>query len=138
MKLITRDTDYAIRAIAYMFSAKQEITAAGELVRALKIPRSFLRKIMQKLNRARLLKSYKGQGGGFRLAVPAKQISLMRLIRIFQGRFQLNECFFKKRVCPHTASCGLKRKIDKIEKQLIKELGAINMGSLIEREGKYA
>jgi len=133
MKLITRDTDYAIRAIVYIACAKQEITAAGELVRALKIPRPFLRKIMQKLNQARLLKSYKGQGGGFLLAVPAKQISLMRLMNIFQGRFRLNECFFKKKVCPRTANCRLKKKIDKIEQQLIKELAVINIGGLIER-----
>ncbi len=132
MKLITRDTDYAIRAIAHVACAGQDITAAGELARALKIPRPFLRKILQKLNKARLLKSYKGQGGGFLLAVPARKITLMRLINIFQGPFRLNECFFKKELCPNTAKCGLKQRIDRIEKHLVKELSAINIGCLLE------
>lgn len=131
MKLITRDTDYAIRAIAYIACAKGKITPAGELTRALKIPRPFLRKILQKLNCSRLLKSYKGQGGGFILAGPAKKISLMQLINIFQGPFRLNECFLKKEACPNTAKCGLKRRIDNIERHLVKELGAINIGCLL-------
>jgi len=134
MKLLTRDTDYAIRAITYIACAKQKVTPVAELVRILKIPRPFLRKILQKLNQARLLKSYKGQGGGFLLAVPARKISLMRLINIFQGPFRLNECFFKKEICPNIAKCGLKQRIDRIERHLMKELSAINMGCLLERK----
>ena len=132
MKLLTRDTDYAIRAIAYIARAKEDIVPASELVEALRVPYPFLRKIMQKLNAARILKSYKGQGGGFILAVPARKISLMRLINIFQGPFRLNECFLKKKVCPNIAKCGLKRRIDSIERHLVKELSAINIGCLLE------
>jgi len=132
MKLLTRDTDYAIRAIAYIACAREDIVPARELVRVLKIPRPFLRKIMQKLNKSGLLKSYRGQGGGFILTVPADKISLMRLISIFQGPFRLNECFFKKEICPNTAKCNLKRRIDHIEKHIAKELSAINIGCLLK------
>ena len=138
MKLITRDTDYAIRAICFIARGDKKITSVGDLVRALKIPRPFLRKILQRLNNAKLLKSYRGQGGGFSLAVPLDKIYLLGLIRIFQGQFKLNECFFKKRSCPDIPTCGLKKKIDKIEKQVIKGLDAINISCLLEQEGKYA
>ncbi|MFA5115054.1 MAG: Rrf2 family transcriptional regulator [Candidatus Omnitrophota bacterium] len=132
MKLITRDTDYAIRAISYIASTKKKMVSARDLVEVLKIPRPFLRKILQRLNRAGLLKSYKGQGGGFALEVPPQRISLMRLMNVFQGPFRLNECFFKKKRCPNLKRCRLKRRIERIERFIVKELKAIDMGCLLK------
>ncbi|MBU2258562.1 MAG: Rrf2 family transcriptional regulator, partial [Candidatus Omnitrophica bacterium] len=65
MKLITRDTDYALRALCFIAKNKDKVTPAPELVAKLKIPRPFLRKILQSLDKNGLLKSYKGKGGGF-------------------------------------------------------------------------
>ena len=130
MKLITRDTDYAIRALAYIAGHQERIVSATELVRQIRMPRPFLRKILQNLDKKGLLKSYKGKGGGFALAVPPDEISILGLIKIFQGPFKLNECFFKKHLCPNTKDCGLKRRIDRIEKYVLKELAAINLGYL--------
>ena len=131
MKLITRDTDYALRAICFIARHNKEIVTADELVRGLKIPRPFLRKILQVLNKKKVLKSQKGQGGGFLLAMPAARLFLVNLMEIFQGPLNLNECFFKKRVCPNTDTCALRRKITHIEKYVIKELKSITIASLL-------
>jgi Rrf2 family protein len=98
----------------------------------LKIPRPFLRKILQQLNQQGLLKSSKGQGGGFRLAVSAEKISLVDLMEIFQGDFRLNECLFKKKSCPRQNSCGLKKKIDQIEGKVMRLLEKITLASLLQ------
>ena len=131
MKLITRDTDYALRAICFIVKQKNKIVAVGELVKELKIPRPFLRKILQVLNKKGILVSYKGKGGGFSLAKPAEKIYLSDLMRIFQGRFQLNECLFKKVLCPNIRKCPLRKKMDKIEGYVIRELKPITIASLL-------
>lgn len=131
MKLITRDTDYAIRALGYIAKSKERIVPVTELVSKLKIPRPFLRKNLQILDKKSLLKSYKGRGGGFALALSPEKIFIMDLIKIFQGPFKLNECFFKKHICPNTGNCALKRKIDSIEKYVIKELNTVNISYLL-------
>ena len=41
MKLITRDTDYAVRAIAFIAESEKEMVSTDELVKELKIPRPF-------------------------------------------------------------------------------------------------
>jgi Rrf2 family protein len=132
MKLITRDTDYALRAICFMVRHKKKIVAVSELVNKLKIPRPFLRKILQILNKKRILKSYKGSGGGFLLVKPPNKVFLVDLIEIFQGSLSLNECFFKKMACPNIRTCALKKKIDKIESYVIKELKSITIASLLK------
>jgi Rrf2 family protein len=131
MKLITRETDYAIRAITYMAKHKGKRISVVELVKNLKVPRPFSRKILQLLDKKGLLKSYKGKGGGFILNAEPKKIFLLDLIRIFQGRFSLNECFLKKHACPHKKDCRLRKKIDKIQAYVIKELKTINIEYLL-------
>jgi Rrf2 family protein len=115
-----------------MAQQKGRLVAVGELVKRLGIPRPFLRKILQRLNREGLLKSYKGKGGGFVLTLSPEKIFLTDLVKIFQGKLELNECIFKKAICPNRNICLLKKKIDSIEKQVISELKSINIESLLQ------
>jgi Rrf2 family protein len=131
MKLITRDTDYALRAICFIAKNKNKITPVARLVSELKVPRPFLRKILQQLNKKGVLSSYKGQGGGFELAKRTEKILVTDIMRIFQGPMKLNECFLKKLACPHTNSCPLKKKIGSIEQYVKNELSSITVASLL-------
>lgn len=130
MKLITRDTDYALRALCFIAGHKKAIVSVSELVQTLKIPRPFLRKILQILNKKGLLRSYKGQGGGFELALSPQKIFLLDLIKIFQGPLKINECLFKKAPCPNIKTCKLKKKIDNIQRYIISELKGVRLTSL--------
>ena len=136
MKLITRDTDYAVRALCYIARRKNKIISVSDLVAELKIPRPFLRKLLQILNTKGLLDSYKGKGGGFVLAASPKKITLLNLIEIFQGPIQLSEHTLKKKMCPHIKTCALKRKLDIIEKYVILELKSINIAELVKAGGR--
>ena len=131
-KFITRDTDYAVRALIFLTWRKKEIVSVTELVKNLRIPRPFLRKILQVLNKNGLLKSYKGQGGGFTLALRPEKIFLIDLIEIFQGSLRLSECLLGRMICPDRNVCVLKKKIDAIERYVISELKSITITSLLE------
>jgi Rrf2 family protein len=132
MKLISRNTDYAVRAVSYIARQKNKLVTAEELVKHLKIPRPFLRKILQVLNKKYILESQKGIGGGFRLARKTKIISLIDIIEAFQGQFKVNECFFKKEICPNRKACFLKNKVDSIKDKVYSELKDITIESIIK------
>jgi Rrf2 family protein len=134
LKLITRDTDYAIRALCHIAKQKEKVVSVTELVKKLRVPRPFLRKILQILNSKGILKSLKGQGGGFKLLRPPEKIFVVDLIRVFQGSFSLNECFLKKMVCPHKKTCQLKKRIDDIEKDVLSKLSTISIAAIIKGE----
>ncbi len=136
MKLITRDTDYAVRALCFIAESKQRIVPVSTLVNKLKIPRPFLRQILQALNREGILKSYKGLGGGFELAILPRRILLVDLIKIFQGELRLNECIFKKKICPNKNICALRSRINTIEKEAISKLRSITMATLLNGRSK--
>ncbi|MCM8771034.1 MAG: Rrf2 family transcriptional regulator [Candidatus Omnitrophica bacterium] len=132
MKLITRYTDYAVRALCYIARHQDKKVTVTELVTNLKIPKSFLRKTLQLLNKKGVLKSYKGKFGGFVLALPEDKIYLADLIEIFQGPLKLNECRLKKAICPNINKCLLKKKIDIASRRLLSEIRSINLKSLIK------
>lgn len=131
MKLLTRNTDYAVRAICFLANKKGAISDVPGMVKELGIPRPFLRKILQTLAREGVVTSTKGVGGGFRLSVKPEAIYLADLIRIFQGQIKVNECIFKKKICPNVRTCPLKTKIDAIERLVASKLDSITIGGLL-------
>jgi len=135
MKLITKDTDYAIRALCCIAKKGKKRVSAKELVKDLKIPRPFLRKILQKLNKKKLLKSYKGQSGGFVLCQNPKDICVADLVRIFQGRINAIDHVFRKELCRNVKVCVLKKKLDNVEKYIVSELESISIKSLMRDIG---
>ena len=133
MKLITREIDYAIRALIYLADNGEKIIPVTELVEELGITRPFLRKIMQELAKADLVRSYKGNKGGFLLKKKPEDIYLIDLVEVFQGKFSLNECILNKDICPNIGDCILKDRVDDIEEKVKKDLKSINLKSLIKK-----
>jgi Rrf2 family protein len=134
MKLLNRDTDYAVKALLYISKKNPERISVSELVKELNIPKPFLRKTLQTLNREGVLNSFKGKGGGFVLAMPPEEILLTRLIDIFQKPVKLAECIFKKKICSDIGTCPLKKRIDALEQHVISELESITIESLLKED----
>ena len=130
MKLITRETDYAIRALNYIACNEDRTISITELVKELETPKPFLRKILQLLSINGILKSYRGKNGGFVLAREPDKIFLLDLMQVFQGKFKISECIFKKNTCPDQQYCLLKNEIDSIEKMVLEKISSITLKSL--------
>lgn len=133
MKLLTRDADYAVRALCFIAKKKDSIVSVKELVKSLRVPRPFIRKILQILNKKGLLKSYKGKGGGFVLGLMPRDITLRNIIEVFQGLLKFSEHNFKKRMCPEVKRCPLKKRLDAIERFIKSELDSITIEYLLKK-----
>jgi Rrf2 family protein len=56
------------------------------------IPREFLAKILKDLTRSGILVSYQGVTGGYRLALPARDITFLTVMEAIDGPIHLNLC----------------------------------------------
>jgi Rrf2 family transcriptional regulator, cysteine metabolism repressor len=130
MKLITRNTDYAMRVLLYMARESEAKVTAAQLMAKLKIPGPFLRRLLQELGKHGILRSYKGKSGGFSLRVAPRKIRVLDVMRIFQGNIELTNCMFKKNICPQRGRCPLRAKVNAIEKKVIADFNAITVASL--------
>jgi len=130
--LLTRNSDYAIGALLYLAKAGRRIVTTEELVRQLRIPQAFLRRLLQVLGKSHIVGSYKGKGGGFILKVAPERIRLSQVMRIFQGRLKIVHCRLKKKDCPNRGSCILRARIKEIEKEVARRLDLITLAALLE------
>lgn len=133
MKLITRETDYALRALCFIAKRKKKVFAVTELSSQLRVPRPFLRKILQSLNKEGILNSTRGRGGGFLLARSPRKISLTGIMRVFQGELKFNACTLNKLICPNLRRCPLRKSIARIERYVLGELHSITLASLVKQ-----
>ena len=86
MKL-TRASSYALHAVAFMAAQKQhdKPVASHHIAHARGIPERFLLKVLKPLVSARVLLSIKGPNGGYRLARPASDITMLEILEAVDG-----------------------------------------------------
>ncbi|MCX5687253.1 MAG: Rrf2 family transcriptional regulator [Candidatus Omnitrophica bacterium] len=134
MKFITRDTDYALRALIFMSRAlrqdSKKTVTVEDIVAGEKLPKVFLRRILQVLAKKKILSSYKGKKGGFSFLEVPKKISLADVIVIFQEEIDLTNCFLKGKICPNRSKCSVRKKIKSINSDVIKKLDGITIEEL--------
>ena len=90
---ITRQADYAVRAVNYLSQLGPDQRAAtSQIAQEQRIPPSFLAKIVSQLSVAGLLQTSRGARGGVSLARPPEDITLLEVVDAIDGPIYLNEC----------------------------------------------
>jgi Rrf2 family protein len=136
MKLLTKNSDYAIRALATLALHSGKFLSASEIAKTEAIPYQFLRRILQRLIQDKLVIAKEGNAGGAQLAVPPSKIKVLDVIQLFQGEIQISECMFRKRICQKRATCVLRHEIGRIEKILVQQFKNITLQNLIHPHEK--
>jgi Rrf2 family protein len=102
---ITLESDYAVRCALYLSENKDKIAMVSEISRAMKIPKSFLAKILQKLTKAKIVVSYRGVQGGFKLARDPGEINLLEVMEAVDDPVSANRCVIDRRSCDLVSTC---------------------------------
>ena len=131
MKVLTKKTDYAIRALLMLGSKRGVYLSAKAISTEQDIPYQFLRGLLQEMIRHDLIISKEGAQGGFMLKKDPDEIPIAQLIEIFQGKVQVSECMFRKQLCANRARCVLRHEIMRIEQVVNREFDKITIGKLI-------
>lgn len=83
---VSAKVDYALRALAELAATTHEGPVKRELLaNAQDIPAAFLENILLDLRKAGILRSVRGQQGGFMFARPPDEVSLAEVIRAIEG-----------------------------------------------------
>jgi Rrf2 family transcriptional regulator, cysteine metabolism repressor len=93
---LTNRSEYALLALVHLARQTDEgYLPVLAIADAQGIPPKFLEQILLALKRAHYVRSLKGQRGGYRLAKPAKAITLAEVIRLFDGALAPTESVSK-------------------------------------------
>ncbi|MHB8971681.1 MAG: RrF2 family transcriptional regulator [Pirellulaceae bacterium] len=79
-------SEYALRALVQLAREPAGVSVLGQdLAERAHIPANYLSKILWTLRNAGYLETTRGHGGGYRLAKPADQVTLIEIVRQFEG-----------------------------------------------------
>lgn len=115
VKLSTRG-DYAVRALLELtFTPPDEPLPLSAVSERTNIPFNYLELIFRDLRAARLVRSHRGQRGGYVLARPASEITVADVIRVMEGPLAPTLCASRTQhqpcatyLCPNEDECVLR------------------------------
>jgi len=134
---ITRQADYAMRAVLYLAELGADRKAAtSRIAQEEHIPPSFLAKIVSQLSVAGLLHTSRGARGGVSLARSPENISLLEVIEAIDGPILLNECVVDTALCVLGENCPIRPVFCDAQTQLVEQLERTSFGEILRSNGK--
>jgi Rrf2 family protein len=139
---LTSAGDYAIRAMIHIACLPEgSVVLRSQIADAQGIPSSFTAKILRRLVRGRLLGSSRGVNGGFSLARPPAEISMLDIVEAIEGPLSLTDCSGGTGGCPLACDCPASLVWPKIQDSLRTALGSFTLEDLASaprRNGRVA
>lgn len=135
---VSRRTDYATRVVLVMcLSGQAEPMQLDELSRRTQAPRSVLEQIMPVLRRDGIVRSARGRYGGYALNHAPEDVTLERIVRLFEGQLAPIACATRinPEPCPMDVGCSLRFVWEEIRDEVIERLGATTFADLALRAG---
>jgi Rrf2 family protein len=123
--MFSRSAEYGIRAMVYLaLQPTGKLSIAKEISGSEKIPMAFLWKILHSMGRNKLVRSFRGVGGGYELARPSDQITIHDIVKATDGEAISDRCILglpdcgEENPCPmHETWKELRGKIDEMLKR---------------------
>jgi Rrf2 family protein len=132
MKLSTR-SEYGIRILVALARAHEDgPLPLAAVARTEKLPHAYLEQLVRALRRAGLVTATRGQAGGYRLARPAEEISLVEAVRALDGPILEMPCAGPDdlEACDRPQDCSVHDVFMRIHQALEGTLGATNLAEV--------
>ncbi|HSV85023.1 MAG TPA: Rrf2 family transcriptional regulator [Levilinea sp.] len=134
---ITRQADYALRAMIYLAHLEPTKRAAtSQIAEEKRIPPSFLAKIISQLSIAGLIHTSRGARGGVSLARLPEDISVLEVVEAIDGPIALNECTEDPSACQFGDDCAIRPLWCEAQAELVDRLRRTSFASF--KNGKTA
>ena len=138
--MLSKKAKYGLKALEYI--AKQDQTRSihtSEISLAESIPRKFLETILLDLKHEGILKSKQGKNGGYLLLISPEEVTIGRVVRLFDGPIALLPCVSSNYYepcndCENEAICGLKNIFAEVREATGSILDKLSLQDILMRE----
>jgi Rrf2 family cysteine metabolism transcriptional repressor len=136
MKLSTKGR-YAARAMLELaLNFGKGPVLLRTIAQSQEIPERYLEQIMIALVSAKLVRSARGQHGGFRLSKPPKEIRLSQIIQAVEGSITPVECVDDPKLCNRVNICVTCDIWQKLKEAIFEVLDSVTLDNMIEMQNK--
>ena len=139
--MLSKKCKYAIHALVHMGRHPEEKFLIKDISEACQIPKKFLEAILLELNRAGILGSKQGKGGGYFLRRQTNEVNLAEVVRLFDGAIALVPCATFKYYercdeCKDEMTCSVRHAFLEIRNETVEALKKNTVEDLVKSEKK--
>lgn len=130
--LITRECDYGVRIIRAL--AKGEKMCVNQICEAEDLTPAFVYKILKKLEKKEIVKSFRGSNGGYALKKTVGELTLLDIYLAVDPEFYMIECMNPQKTCVHNqpdCGCRIHKELSRVQKVLADELAAHTIAEIM-------
>ncbi|MDF1741069.1 MAG: Rrf2 family transcriptional regulator [Verrucomicrobiales bacterium] len=127
-------TDYSLRVLIFVALRKGEMTSIREIATAFSISENHLVKVVHNLSKLDYLETFRGRGGGMKLAKEPDQISLREVVEAVEP-IAVVECLRpRKGLCCIKGVCELQSVLHRATQAFLAELDSLTLADLVKNE----
>lgn len=137
--MLSKKAKYAINALVYLAQQPANRPIQISTISASEnISRKFLEAILLSLRNAGMVNSKKGKVGGYYLSLPAEEINIADVMRIFDGPIALLPCvahkyYQKCNECKDEAHCGIRDIFSDVRRETVRMLKDATLAEIVRR-----
>lgn len=132
MLRLSKKTDYALMALAYLAEVPAGITSARDIATKYDIPLELLAKILQRLAQSGLVSSHMGVHGGYRLARPSNSISVADVVQVIDGPVALTSCALGEARCEQFSTCTVRDPLWQLRTRIQSALTTLSVSQMVQ------
>jgi Rrf2 family protein len=139
--LFSTKAEYGVRLMVELGRQPDTVPVSlNTVAEAERLPLSYLEHLVAKLRRAGLVTSTRGAHGGYSLAHPAEEITMLEVVEALEGQIAPMECFHEspggKVLCSHEGqtdrTCATKLLWTRVQGGVNKALQGTTLADLVE------
>jgi len=131
MLRVTRLTDYATVVLTVLASEPDAVLSAAGLAERAGLEAPTVAKLLKPLAQAGLVEGFRGVNGGYRLARPAGDISLIEIVEAMEGPLGMTECSIHAGTCGIEDHCGVRANWRRINDVVADALRGVTLAQML-------
>lgn len=124
---LTRKGDYAVRAMLALARPDAGQLTGAQLAATTGVPPSLVPRVMGDLVRAGLVANRRGRSGGYRIARPAAEVSLLEVIEAVEGDGRRRTCVLRGGPCRRDGACDVHDAFFRAQEAVFGTLAAVSL-----------
>jgi Rrf2 family protein len=133
--LISQTAEYALRAVVMLADRAGQPQTTRQIAEATRVPAGYLSKVLRALGRGGLVTGQRGLGGGFLLARPARDISVLDVVDAVDPFQRIETCPLGLKSHGQNL-CPLHRKLDDAMASIERAFESTTIQNLLHTRGK--
>ena len=117
---VSKKVDYGLRAMVRLAqNPPGAVMSFRDIAACEGIPDDYLAKIMRSLVVGKLVRSTRGARGGYRLARPPADVTILSVIEAVDGAIVISDCLGATSTCPKLDGCTLHSVFDRAQTAMV-------------------